>query len=168
MQNLESAAGATKIITELISARAESNNDVLLFFVKVVTFSHNGFKRQYMLLRVIIHFCQLLKCNNFRGFKDNEEVNVIYSTPSCYIQAVNDAQPKLQLKTDDFFPYSNNEHSFWTGYFTSRPTSKRFERVGHNVLQVRLKFAYTVPTWWGKFVVLKSICYFLNRQAESS
>ncbi|XP_018570360.1 lysosomal alpha-mannosidase [Anoplophora glabripennis] len=71
-----------------------------------------------------------------KAFRDNEEINLIYSTPSCYIRAVNDAQPKLKLKTDDFFPYSNDLHSFWTGYFTSRPNSKRFERIGHNILQV--------------------------------
>ncbi|KAG5881082.1 hypothetical protein JTB14_034142 [Gonioctena quinquepunctata] len=71
-----------------------------------------------------------------RGFKNRTEVNVIYSTPSCYLRAVNEAKPNLTLKTDDFFPYSVNSHSFWTGYFTSRPNSKRFERVGHNILQV--------------------------------
>ncbi|KAJ8970122.1 hypothetical protein NQ317_003840 [Molorchus minor] len=71
-----------------------------------------------------------------KAFQNHEELNVIYSTPSCYIQAVHEAQPDLQLKTDDFFPYSNDAHSFWTGYFTSRPNSKRFERTGHNILQV--------------------------------
>ncbi|KAJ8915809.1 hypothetical protein NQ315_004621 [Exocentrus adspersus] len=70
-----------------------------------------------------------------KAFRDEQEFNVIYSTPSCYIQAVNDAKPTLKLKTDDFFPYSNDDHSFWTGYFTSRPNSKRFERIGHNILQ---------------------------------
>ncbi|CAH1101502.1 unnamed protein product [Psylliodes chrysocephalus] len=71
-----------------------------------------------------------------KAFEGNSEINVIYSTPSCYIKAVNDAiDTELTLKTDDFFPYSNNKHSFWTGYFTSRPNSKRFERTGHNILQ---------------------------------
>ena len=41
----------------------------------------------------------------------------------------------LEEKSDDFFPYASEPHSFWTGYFTSRPTSKRFERVGNNILQ---------------------------------
>ena len=64
---------------------------------------------------------------------------MIYSTPSCYIQAVKDEVEKnkieLTVKTDDFFPYASDVHSFWTGYFSSRPTSKRFERVGNNILQ---------------------------------
>eukprot|EP00957_Ditylum_brightwellii_P161594 12303151-Ditylum_brightwellii.AAC.1 len=37
-------------------------------------------------------------------------------------------------KTDDFFPYSDNAHSFWTGYFTSRSSLKRLERVGSSFL----------------------------------
>jgi alpha-mannosidase len=54
-------------------------------------------------------------------------VNTFYSIPSRYL-AAKLATPGLQLplKTDDFFPYSANEHGtdYWTGYFTSRPTLK--------------------------------------------
>ena len=32
-----------------------------------------------------------------------------YSTPSCYVQALNDERHKWPTKTDDFFPYSNSE-----------------------------------------------------------
>lgn len=39
-------------------------------------------------------------------------------------------------KSDDFFPYSNDPYTFWTGYYTSRPTQKRYERVGNQFLQV--------------------------------
>lgn len=42
----------------------------------------------------------------------------------------------LKLKTDDFFPYADGPTTYWTGYFTSRPASKRFERTGNNLLQV--------------------------------
>jgi lysosomal alpha-mannosidase len=68
------------------------------------------------------------------GFKDSD-YNVIYSTPSCYIEAVTAAKPTLTKKEDDFFPYASNANEFWTGYFTSRPTAKRFERVANNILQ---------------------------------
>ncbi|XP_056631266.1 lysosomal alpha-mannosidase-like [Diorhabda sublineata] len=75
-----------------------------------------------------------------KAFANHTELNVIYSTPSCYVEAVNNAMKNssssLTLKEDDFFPYSDSNHSFWTGYFSSRPNSKRFERIGHNVLQV--------------------------------
>ncbi|KAK9731131.1 Glycosyl hydrolases family 38 C-terminal beta sandwich domain [Popillia japonica] len=75
------------------------------------------------------------------GFKKyRPDINVLYSTPSCYLKAVNEEgrikNIKFQLKTDDFFPYASGIHSYWTGYFTSRPNSKRFERQGNNLLQV--------------------------------
>jgi len=38
-------------------------------------------------------------------------------------------------KTDDFFPYSDCPHCFWSGYFTSRTAFKRFERVASAFLQ---------------------------------
>lgn len=38
------------------------------------------------------------------------------------------------VKTDDFFPYSDCPHCFWTGYFTSRAAFKRFERVASSFL----------------------------------
>ncbi|BES87685.1 lysosomal alpha-mannosidase [Nesidiocoris tenuis] len=62
--------------------------------------------------------------------------NAFYSTPSCYLKAVHDSGIALPSKRDDFFPYSSDPNSFWTGYFTSRPTIKRFERLGNNYLQV--------------------------------
>ncbi|CAB0014713.1 unnamed protein product [Nesidiocoris tenuis] len=46
--------------------------------------------------------------------------NAFYSTPSCYLKAVHDSGIALPSKRDDFFPYSSDPNSFWTGYFTSR------------------------------------------------
>ncbi|XP_016422265.1 lysosomal alpha-mannosidase-like [Sinocyclocheilus rhinocerous] len=39
------------------------------------------------------------------------------------------------LKTDDFFPYADDAHDFWTGYFTSRPALKLYERLSNSRLQ---------------------------------
>lgn len=65
---------------------------------------------------------------------------MFYSTPSCYVKAVlEDALKKeitFPIKTDDFFPYASDSHAYWTGYYTSRPTLKRFERQGSNFLEV--------------------------------
>jgi lysosomal alpha-mannosidase len=70
---------------------------------------------------------------------------VFYSTPSCYTKAVNDYvnsnNYNLELKTDDFFPYADGTNTYWTGYFTSRATSKHFERQGNNILQVSKQLA---------------------------
>ncbi|KAL7572841.1 hypothetical protein ACA910_014693 [Epithemia clementina (nom. ined.)] len=56
------------------------------------------------------------------------------------------------IKTDDFFPYSDCPHCFWTGYFTSRTAFKRFERVASGFLQAARQLEFlsvmttTVPT----------------------
>ena len=47
----------------------------------------------------------------------------------------NKLSPQWSVKTDDFFPYSDCPHCFWTGYFTSRAGFKRLERVGSSFLQ---------------------------------
>ncbi|CAG9841044.1 unnamed protein product [Diabrotica balteata] len=66
----------------------------------------------------------------------NKSYNVFYSTPSCYVKAVNPSNAHLDVKEDgDFFPYNENSHIFWSGYYTSRSTLKRFERTGNNILQ---------------------------------
>jgi hypothetical protein len=49
---------------------------------------------------------------------------------------LNKADRAWTSKTDDFFPYANHAHGYWTGYFTSRPALKRYERHSNNILQV--------------------------------
>ena len=62
--------------------------------------------------------------------------NLLYSTPSCYVKSLNSVKKSWPLKTDDFFPYGSDAHSYWTGYFTSRPAFKYMVRQGSNLLQV--------------------------------
>ena len=68
-----------------------------------------------------------------------DRVNIFYSNPDYYTQQKQiysrrkDAS-KWPVKTDDFFPYSDCPHCFWTGYFTSRAALKRFERVSSSFL----------------------------------
>ncbi|XP_051801046.1 lysosomal alpha-mannosidase isoform X1 [Acanthochromis polyacanthus] len=70
------------------------------------------------------------------GLQSNgSKVNVLYSTPSCYLQELHRANLTWALKTDDFFPYADSAHDFWTGYFTSRPALKRYERISNSNLQ---------------------------------
>lgn len=55
-------------------------------------------------------------------------VHARYSTPWQYLQAKKREAVTWPLKTDDFFPYADGPHQFWTGYFTSRPALKRYVR----------------------------------------
>jgi lysosomal alpha-mannosidase len=62
-------------------------------------------------------------------------VNAFYSTPSLYTKAKHDAQIQWPTKTDDWFPYADDKHSVWSGYFTSRQGLKRYVRDMSNFLQ---------------------------------
>ncbi|KAK8768601.1 hypothetical protein V5799_014933, partial [Amblyomma americanum] len=67
---------------------------------------------------------------------DKTKVHLLYSTPSCYLKALHQSQTSWPTKTDDFFPYASDPHSYWTGYFTSRPAFKFLDRYTNNQLQV--------------------------------
>uniref|UniRef100_A0A1A9ZH71 Alpha-mannosidase n=1 Tax=Glossina pallidipes TaxID=7398 RepID=A0A1A9ZH71_GLOPL len=79
---------------------------------------------------------------------NGSEINLLYSTPSCYLKALHDADISWPTKDDDFFPYASDPHAYWTGYFTSRPTLKRFERVGNHFLQVCKQLTALPPTMY--------------------
>ncbi|XP_018301818.1 lysosomal alpha-mannosidase isoform X1 [Mycetomoellerius zeteki] len=80
-------------------------------------------------------FGNLDKLIKYTNQRNGSAVNVIYSTPLCYLKALNDLNLQWSTKSDDFFPYASDPHSYWTGYFSSRPTVKYFEREGNNMLQ---------------------------------
>ncbi|XP_020878111.1 probable alpha-mannosidase At5g66150 isoform X1 [Arabidopsis lyrata subsp. lyrata] len=69
-------------------------------------------------------------------------VNALYSTPSLYVDAKNDANVTWPLKTGDFFPYADRAYAYWTGYFTSRPALKRYVRAlsGYYMAARQLEF----------------------------
>jgi lysosomal alpha-mannosidase len=68
------------------------------------------------------------------------KVVAFYSTPACYAAAVNNAiaASDFPQKDDDFFPYADGAHDYWTGYFTSRPTWKGLVRQASAISQVLL------------------------------
>ncbi|GAB4821252.1 hypothetical protein N2152v2_008298 [Parachlorella kessleri] len=66
---------------------------------------------------------------------EDGRINTFYSTPAKYVEAKHGYNESWPLKTDDFFPYADSPHAYWTGYFSSRPTSKRFIRLATSYLQ---------------------------------
>ncbi|XP_051127486.1 alpha-mannosidase isoform X2 [Andrographis paniculata] len=69
-------------------------------------------------------------------------VNALYSTPTIYTDAKHAANESFPLKLDDYFPYADDENSYWTGFFTSRPALKRYVRAlsGYYVAARQLEF----------------------------
>lgn len=64
--------------------------------------------------------------------------------------------PPRPLKTDDFFPYSDGPHQFWTGYFSSRPALKGYERLSSGFLQVGGTWG-PLQTLWGPLQMLRGV-----------
>ena len=81
-------------------------------------------------------FKNLDKIRNY--FNKNHEkygINILYSTPSCYLKSLHDTGKSWPTKTDDFFPYASDPHAYWTGYFTSRSSLKGMIRSANSLLQ---------------------------------
>ncbi|XP_033165515.1 lysosomal alpha-mannosidase isoform X2 [Drosophila mauritiana] len=78
---------------------------------------------------------KLIKYVNERQ-ASGSKYNIFYSTAGCYLNSLHKSLQSFPNKTQDFLPHSHEAKSFWTGFFTSRPTQKRFERDGNHILQV--------------------------------
>eukprot|EP00301_Raphidiophrys_heterophryoidea_P000324 c10160_g2_i1.p1 GENE.c10160_g2_i1~~c10160_g2_i1.p1 ORF type:complete len:1006 (+),score=235.35 c10160_g2_i1:43-3018(+) len=95
-------------------------------------------------------FDNLDKMIKYANANLNASLNVFYSTPSLYAKAVlQEAKAKgltFPPKSDDFFPYGDGPHAYWTGYFTSRPALKRYERYAMAYLQACKQIEATSKT----------------------
>ncbi|XP_023318565.1 lysosomal alpha-mannosidase isoform X1 [Trichogramma pretiosum] len=83
-----------------------------------------------------MYFKNMDKLIRYVNEKNGTDFKAFYSSPSCYLKSLNEQKLAWPVKSDDFFPYASDPHAFWTGYFSSRPTLKFFERMGNNFLQV--------------------------------
>ncbi|XP_033115581.1 lysosomal alpha-mannosidase-like [Anneissia japonica] len=77
---------------------------------------------------------KLIKYVNAKTNSTN--IHLLYSNPSCYVKSLNDAGVTWETKSDDFFPYGDAPHNYWSGYFTSRPSIKGYVRESNNILQI--------------------------------
>ena len=86
------------------------HNNLMLYFGDDFTFQKADIN--YKNIEMIMNYVN----NNMKG-----KMKMIYSTPSQYFDYVKKSNVKFEVyKNHDFFPYSDNDHSFWTGYFSSR------------------------------------------------
>ncbi|CAF4942856.1 unnamed protein product [Pieris macdunnoughi] len=78
----------------------------------------------------------LIAAANEKTYADRTQVFLHYSSPHCYLKAVHEARPTLEMKQDDFIPYAYDKTAYLTGFYTSRPDLKYFIRVGNVFLQM--------------------------------
>jgi len=70
-----------------------------------------------------------------------------YSTPMQYVNSLKKENTKWPIKYGDFLPYyesekqhsTKNHFSFWSGYYTSRPTFKKMIRDASSLLYAQNK-----------------------------
>jgi hypothetical protein len=68
--------------------------------------------------------------------KDTYGMSVRYSTLSDYFSAVaSTSSVSHPVLTGDFFPYADNEDSYWIGYYTTRPVLKQKSRKLNHILR---------------------------------
>jgi hypothetical protein len=98
-------------------------------------------------------------------------VEMRYSTPSLYVKAVHEESQRSgvvwSVKTDDLFPYADGPHSYWTGYFTSRPALKGYVRTNSNLLHASEKLFTTARGVLGDEVVTRSNLEALDSLAQA-
>lgn len=80
----------------------------------------------------------LLKEGLYNTYQHNS--TFIYSTPNDYLDSIHKKGLRWPSKTDDFMPYASAPHSYWTGYYTSRPTLKGFVRSSGAYLRAAQNF----------------------------
>ncbi|KAM3955590.1 lysosomal alpha-mannosidase [Aphomia sociella] len=67
------------------------------------------------------------------------DINIFYSTPSCYLKAIylyGRRDKAVYTERDDLLPYGSDPTTYWTGFYTSRPSLKYLARRSHVFLQV--------------------------------
>ena len=70
---------------------------------------------------------------------NKQNVKLLQSTPNTYIDALKRANVTWAPSYTDMFPYSEHKDEFWSGYYTTRPNSKRFVKDGSAALHASSK-----------------------------
>ena len=70
--------------------------------------------------------------NMIKYINDNYYYNttIKYSTPGEYLDQIKALDLTWPTRYADMFPYADKADDYWTGYFTSRPNTKKFIRDG--------------------------------------
>ncbi|XP_054158995.1 lysosomal alpha-mannosidase-like [Oppia nitens] len=64
------------------------------------------------------------------------EINLHYSTPNCYIKAINSLNKTFEERDVDYL-------SYWVGYYSNRPSLKYQDRLTNNMLQASKQLEVT-------------------------
>ena len=98
----------------LEESKGYRHNNMLLYYGDDFTFQQADVN--YKNIEQIMQYVN----ENMKG-----KMKMIYSTPSMYFDCVDKSKCQFEEYTnEDFFPYADNKHCYWTGYFSSRQNLK--------------------------------------------
>ncbi|CAI5503327.1 unnamed protein product [Closterium sp. Naga37s-1] len=106
---------ASKTFGKSAQAKVTRSNHVMFTMGK--DFAYSNAIMWFKNMDKLIHYVNL-----------DGRVNALYSTPSIYLDAKQQAEETWPVKTGDFFPYADAPHAYWTGFYSSRPAFKRYVR----------------------------------------
>ncbi|CAD8152744.1 unnamed protein product [Paramecium pentaurelia] len=84
--------------------------------------------------------------NYINSHPDKYNIVIKFGTPQDYIEEINEYSDEIfyPTKNDDFFPYADKQHCYWTGYFTSKIAFKGFVRyTGRYFQQLKTFISYS-------------------------
>uniref|UniRef100_A0A7S3JCC5 Glycoside hydrolase family 38 central domain-containing protein n=1 Tax=Euplotes harpa TaxID=151035 RepID=A0A7S3JCC5_9SPIT len=118
-----------RLETYNIEERAAQLHDYLMHLSEHYRSNHLlvPFGDDFNYMNAQMYFYNLDKLIEYMN-KHYSDVNLFYSTPYEYVDAVHRADIQWPTKYDDLFPYSDGWDDYWTGYFTSRATLKGYVR----------------------------------------
>lgn len=67
----------------------------------------------------------VMRAHSFMG---DDLIQVSFSTPSAYFDALDHSKASIPRYQADLLPYADGKNSYWTGYFGSRPILKSLVR----------------------------------------
>ena len=105
-------------------------------FVDYINEQSKHYRSKHLMVTMGDDFNYMMAHRNFKNMdklihyvnEGDYGMKLFYSTPGDYVKAVYKENIQWPVKTDDFFPYADYDHAYWTGYFTSRPALKGYIR----------------------------------------
>lgn len=153
-ENLKTRAAKLLESIKDINGKYRSKHHLLMYGDD---FSHN---------KADANFLNIEKLMKYVNEKDLG-MKIIYSTPTKYFEKVFEQVNDWPLfENQDFFPYADGEHAYWTGYFTSRPYLKGLIRDAGNYLVTVSKQLFEIIATAKKSKNYESIKDLINANIE--
>jgi alpha-mannosidase II len=149
-QNIESLA--TMLQKEYRFTASLYQYKTLIIFIG----EDNSFTERVMWENTYSNYGKLM---NFINSKPEWKMNIKFGTIKEYFERIRTEESnggessRFPILSGDFFPYSEKDNDYWTGYFTTRPWMKRFTREIEALIRAADKFS----------VILYNHCLVLSR-----